>query len=204
MLADQEVELVEKNLGQGWSARNLQYVHRQCGYQVQFGGGEVNGEHIDLFSILEGFENHTPDDDSPYIELTEYFRKHKQPVICLKFQEIERILGDRLPWEAYCFEAFWYDDTKELSSPMWQSEEFPFHKFLFSEQSFNITHSWLSQGYKIKALHLETSQVTFRREDKNTSGVVLPKALTNQRLPEEVVYKFNKMVQQFAKDYGLI
>ena len=64
--------------------------------------------------------------------------------------------------------------------------------------------SWLSQGYKIKALHLETSQVTFRREDKNTSGVVLPKALTNQRLPEEVVYKFNKMVQQFAKDYGLI
>ena len=175
MLADQEVELVEKNLGQGWSARNLQYVHRQCGYQVQFGGNEVNGEHIDLFSILEGFENHTPDDDSPYIELTEYFR-----------------------------EAFWYDDTQELSSPMWQSEEFPFHKFLFSEQSFNITHSWLSQGYKIKALHLETSQVTFRREDKNASGVVLPKALTNQRLPEEVVYKFNKMVQQFAKDYGLI
>ena len=204
MLADQEVELVEKNLGQGWSARNLQYVHRQCGYQVQFGGGEVNGEHIDLFSILEGFENHTPDDDSPYIELTEYFRKNKQPVICLKFQEIERILGDRLLWEAYCFEAFWYDDTQELSSPMWRSEEFPFHKFLFSEQSFNITHSWLSQGYKIKALHLETGQVTFRREDKNASGVVLPKALTSQRLPEEVVYKFNKMVQQFAKDYGLI
>ena len=75
MLVDQEVELVEKNLGEGWSARNLQYVHRQCGYQVQYGGGEVNGEHIDLFSILEGFENHTPDDDSPYIELTEYFRK---------------------------------------------------------------------------------------------------------------------------------
>ena len=204
MLADQEVELVEKNLGQGWSARNLQYVHRQCGYQVQFGGGEVNGEHIDLFSILEGFENHTPDDDSTYIELTEYFRKHKQPVICLKFQEIERILGDRLPWEAYCFEAFWYDDTQELNSPMWRSEGFPFHKFLFSEQSFNITHSWLSQGYKIKALHLETSQVTFRREDKNTSGVVLPKALTSQRLPEEVIYKFNKMVQQFAKDHGLM
>jgi len=71
-----------------------------------------------------------------------------------------------LPWEAYCFDAFWYDDTTEMTSLMWQDENFPFHVFRFSESGYNITYSWSSQGYKIKSLHRERSRVVFRKAEK--------------------------------------
>ena len=153
--------------------------------------------------MLDGIIDNAPAADSPYIELRKHFHMSKQPVIQMEFREIERILGDCLPWEAYCFETFWYDDTPELSSPLWNSEGFPFNTFRFSEPGHNITTAWTSQGYKIKALRLERNQVIFRREDKSISGVTLPKALTDQRLPEDIIYKFNKLVKQFIKDNGL-
>lgn len=96
-----------------------------------------------------------------------------------------------------------YDDTTEMTSLMWQDENFPFHVFRFSESGYNITYSWSSQGYKIKSLHRERSRVVFRKAEKNTSGIVLPKAMVEQQLPDEIVYKFNKMVRQFMKDNGL-
>ena len=203
MLADQEIELVEKNIGQGWKIKNLIYIHRRCSYQVCFSSNGAEGEPIDLFSMLDGIMEEVPAEESPYVELTEFFRTNKNSVIHLRFQEIERILGDRLPWEAYCFEAFWYDDTPELSSSLWKKEDYPFHTIRFTAPEYNIIHSWTRQGYKIKALHLETNQVTFRRENKNMSGITLPKTLTDQRLPDDVAYNFQKLVKQFIKDNGL-
>lgn len=129
--------------------------------------------------------------------------QNKQQTITLHFREIERILGDNLPWEAYCFDAFWYDDASEMTSSMWRDEDFPFRVFCLSEPGYNITHSWSSQGYTIKALHRERSRVVFRKVSKNTSGVVLPKAMVEQQLPDEIIYKFNQMVRQFMKDNGI-
>lgn len=203
MLADQEVELVEKHVGEGWKVRNLLYIHRQCSNNIFFGGKEVAGEHIDLFSMLDGLMDDAPAEESPYIELKEFFRQNKQQTITLHFREIERILGDNLPWEAYCFDAFWYDDASEMTSSMWRDEDFPFRVFCLSEPGYNITHSWSSQGYTIKALHRERSRVVFRKVSKNTSGVVLPKAMVEQQLPDEIIYKFNQMVRQFMKDNGI-
>ena len=203
MLADQEVDLVEKNLGEGWTIRNLLYIHRQCGQQVQFSSGKTMTEHIDLFSMLDGLMDNTPVAESPYLELTEFFRTVKQPIVQLRFSEIEKILGDKLPWEAFCFSAFWYDDTPDHSAPMWQSEGFPFHIFQLSAQEYNIAASWLSQGYQIKALHLESGCVTFRRDRSQTSGVVLPKALTEQRLPDSVVYRLDILLRRFVIENGL-
>ncbi len=80
---------------------------------------------------------------------------------------------------------------------------YPFHTIRFTAPEYNIIHSWTRQGYKIKALHLETNQVTFRRENKNMSGITLPKTLTDQRLPDDVAYNFQKLVKQFIKDNGL-
>lgn len=153
--------------------------------------------------MLDGLVDISPEAESPYVELKEYFRTVKQPVVHLYFDEIERILGDKLPWEAFCFSAFWYDDTPEHSAPMWQSEGFPFHTFQLSEQEYNIAASWLSQGYQIKALHLESGSVTFRCEQSHTSGIVLPRALTEQRLPESVAYDLDVLLRQFVKDHGL-
>ena len=203
MLADQDIELIEKNIGQGRRVQNLIYIHRQCAYDIFSSADELAGEHIDLISMLDGIMDTSPSDESPYIELTEYFRQSKRQTINLSFQDIEKILGDALPWEAYCFDAFWYDDTPDLPSPMWRDEDFPFQTFQLSAHGYCISHSWLSQGYKIKALHRETDRVVFRKIEKSTSGYILPKALTDQRLPDEILYKFDKIVRQFIKDYGL-
>ena len=202
MLADQDVELIERNLGQGWNIRNLIYIHRQCGETVIY-SNEDTGEHIDLFSLLDGIMDDAPAEESPYMELTEFFRRSKEQIINIHFKQIEAILGDSLPWEAYCFDAFWYDDTQEMTSPMWRDEGFPFQMFRFSEPNYNISYSWHSQGYAIKALHRDSNRVVFRKVRKKTSGIALPRALTEQQLPDEITYKFDKMVRQFIKDNGL-
>lgn len=203
MLADQEVELVEKELGLGWKIKNLMYIHRDCSSRIFYGMGDTGEEHIDLFAVLEPYCEEAPAEESPYAELTEFFRLNKRTVVHLKFQEIEHILGEKLPWEAYCFEAFWYEGALNESSTMWRDEGFPFHTFQFSERKYDITAAWISQGYKIKSLRLESSQVTFRKKDKNFSGFVLPKELTEQPLPEEVAYQLSKLLKQFVKEHGL-
>ena len=86
---------------------------------------------------------------------------------------------------------------------MWRDEGFPFHTLQLSERKYDITAAWTSQGYKIKSLRLESSHVVFRKENKNLSGIVLPKALTEQPLPDEVAYRFNKLLKQFIKENGL-
>ena len=40
-------------------------------------------------------------------------------------------------------------------------------------------------------------------QSKTAVFPVLPKAMVEQQLPDEIVYKFNKMVRQFMKDNGL-
>ena len=203
MLPDQEVRLVERDLGQGWIPRNLIYIHQRCAYNVSFGLGDVVADNIDLFELLDDFLTEAPAEESPYLELTEFFRTSKHTTLHMGFKELEYILGDPLPWEAYRYKAFWYDDTPDRSSPMWRDEGFPFGALKFSQQSYNITDSWVSQGYKIKTLDLAASAVTFRRDDKNSSGIVLPKELIRRRLPDDVVYNLNKLLKQFVRENGL-
>lgn len=202
MLADQDVELVERNLGQGWSIRNLIYIHRQCAETVSY-SNEDTGAHIDLFALLDGVMDDAPAEESLYKELTEFFRLNRDQTINIHFKQIEAIIGDSLPWEAYCFDSFWYDDTEDMTSPMWREEEFPFQIFRFSVPGYSISDTWTSQGYAIKKLHRESNRVVFRKIAKNTSGIMLPEALTERQLPDEITYKFDKMVRQFVRDNGL-
>ena len=50
MLADQEVEVIEKVIGKGRRMQNLIYIHRQCAYDMFSDLDDAIREHIDLFS----------------------------------------------------------------------------------------------------------------------------------------------------------
>lgn len=202
MLPDQEVELVEIVIGQGRHIGNLQYIHRQCAYDVRSHIAEPK-EHINLFSILDGVVSDVSPDKSPYLELRNYFRLSKKSPISLTFGKIETIIGDELSWEAHMYKSFWYDDEPGTNSPMWQAEKYPAHAITPSERNYCICDCWRSQGYEIKALHLEKKYVVFRRTESGTSGIQLPKVLTDHRLPDTLVYKFDQMVRQFIKENGL-
>lgn len=66
MLADQEVEVVEKIIGKGRQVQNLIYIHRQCAYDMFSDSDDAIGEHIDLFDLLSDFVEDAPLRKSPY------------------------------------------------------------------------------------------------------------------------------------------
>lgn len=201
MLPDQEVDVIERVIGQGRLLNNLIYIHRRCAYDILEDADEDTGEPEDTVSILKTFLEDAPAENSPYLELTEFFRLNGRQTVSLSFRDIEHILGDALPWEAYCFDAFWYDTEPEAASPLWKEEGFPFQTFLLSERSYSIADSWRSQGYAIKALHREKNRVVFRLVEKSASGYELPTPL-RQRLPDDIRYKLDKMIRQFMKENG--
>lgn len=205
MLADQEVEVVEKEIGKGRSPKNLLYIHRQCAYDAYRGTRDNEEVQIDLISLLSELAEVTDakQEESPYLELTEYFRLCDRSPLTLTFKQIEEILGDRLDWEAYFYEAFWYDDLPGATSPLWKEEGFPFQVFLPSTPDYCIAESWISQGYKIKALHMEKQKVVFRKVIRDMSGLTLPRELTSKKLPNKAVYELNQFFQHIISKYNL-
>jgi len=203
MLADQEVEVIEKVIGKGRRLQNLIYIHRQCAYDMFSDLDDAIGEHIDLFDLLEDFLDNSPLRESPYLELREFFRLSDKSPLSLTFHQIETILGDSLPAEAYFYNAFWYENMPGLTSPMWREEGYPFHALIPDETNYCISDAWTSQGYEIKTLHRLEQRVVFRRVVTGVSGVRIPKALTAQKLPEAIVYKLEKLLKQFVRDNGL-
>ena len=203
MLADQEVEVIEKVIGKGRRVQNLIYIHRQCAYDMFSDSDDAFGEHIDLFELLGDFVDDAPLRESPYLELREYFRLSDKSPLTLTFRQIEQILGDSLPAEAYFYDAFWYENMPGMTSPMWREEGYPFHAIIPDEIDYYISDSWTSQGYEIKALHRNDERVVFRRVVTGVSGLRIPKALTARKLPDAIVYKLEKLLKQFVREHGL-
>lgn len=203
MLADQEVEVIEKVIGKGRRVQNLIYIHRQCAYDMFSDSDDAIGEHIDLFDLLADFIDITPLRESPYLELRDFFRLTDKSPLSLTFHQIEEILGDSLPAEAYFFDAFWYEIMPGMTSPMWREEGYPFHAIIPGELDYYISDAWTSQGYEIKALHRHEERVVFRRVVTGVSALRIPKELTARKLPDQIVYKLEKLLKQFVRENGL-
>lgn len=203
MLADQEVEVVEKVIGRDRRIQNLIYIHCQCAYDMFSCLDDVIGDHIDLFDLLGDFLEDAPLRRSPYLELREFFRLSNTSPFPLTFQKIERILGDRLPAEAYFYDAFWYEVMPGMTSPMWREEGSPFHAIIPDGIDYFISNCWTSKSYEIKDLHRPAERVVYRRTAPGVSGVRIPKALMTRKLPDTLVYKLEKLLKEFVKEHGL-
>lgn len=204
MLPDQEIDLVEIILGRGRHPRNLQYIHRQCADNIILNPDKTIWEPLDIFAMLDGFvDSELPLKKSPYYELTEYFRLSNKSPISLTFKQIEDILGEPLDWEAGLYKAFWYDTEPGVTSPMWQEEGYPIQSVKHSDRDYCICESWLTQGYEIKALHLAEQRIVFRRSENYKSGLRVPKALTERKLPDRVIYECEQFFREIINKYGL-
>lgn len=106
-------------------------------------------------------------------------------------------------WEAGMYKSFWFDTEPGMTSPMWQEEGYPIHAVNPSNRDYCIYDSWLSQCYEIKALHLAEKRVVFRRTENYKSGLRVPKALTEQKLPDRVVYECEQFFKEIIYRYGL-
>lgn len=202
MLIDQELDVVEKFIGKGRNAKNLMYIHRQCTYDTLTKVDENDGP-IDFFTLVEDYLIDAPTSKSPYLELTDFFRMTNKTPFTLSFKEIEAKLGDKLPWEAKLFKSFWYDDTPGYSSPMWEEEKFPIGAIQPTPRDYCICDSWTSQGYAIKALHMDEERIVFRRIVNYKSGLTIPKELMSEKLPDAAIYEVEEFFRYIKKKYGL-
>lgn len=200
MLPDQELDIVEKNIGRGQGIRNLCYIHRRCIHDVLVDVDGLPEEHLDLISMLTDILDDAPEANSPYLELSEFFRTCDRTPVSLTFSQIEGILGDRLSWEAYFFEAFWLDDFPGHEKA-WTG--YPFDYIIPEDRTYCISDAWVKQGYTIKALYIDERRVVFRRGRQNTSGLVIPKTLTSRRLPDAAIQELTHCFDVIIKKYGL-
>lgn len=201
-LPDQDLDVVERVIGRGRGVHNLCYIHRRCIFDTLSDAAEISEEHLDLITMLTDIAENEGAQESPYLELSEYFRLCDQSLISLTFQQIESILGDGLSWEAYFYRAFWHDDMQGHGEA-WRDEGYPFHFFIPEEREFCISESWTQQGYQVKALYLEERRIVFRRVQQNTSGLVVPKALLKRRLPNAATQELRAFFDYIIKKYCL-
>ena len=95
-------------------------------------------------AVLEGAkaaEEARPAPSKKYIELSKYLNRSGEDTIVLSFEQIEKILGFKLPPSAYTHRAFWANT-----------------------QSHAIAHSWLSVNYQTAEADLAEKRVKFLKE----------------------------------------
>ncbi len=124
MLPDQEIRLVELVLGRGRTVSNLAYIHQSCAYDVVIEGKEGDSSGLMYSPCWMGVTEPVRGLEDPYWDLREVFRLCRQPSVTLTFQEIERIIGFELDWEARYFQAFWFDEAPAYVGSQWE-KEFP-------------------------------------------------------------------------------
>ncbi len=203
LLPDQQWDVIEDRLGEGRGIQNLLYVHKRCEIHYSPGQEDTSADWLDLMEIGTTLLDEAPPEESPYWELTEFFRLCDQSPVRLTFREIERIIGDYLDAESRFYEAFWYDTQPGQEDPMWESEGYPDDTCRLSNQRYCIAHSWTSQGYKIKHLHLEQEYVVFQRTAQHKAGLQIPQRLFREKLPKAFVQEFNAVCDLLLDKYGL-
>ena len=199
MLLDQEIELVEIKPGNGHKPQNMAYIHKRCNYDIVRDESADTG--VDVIALLDEVTE-LPEVEDPYYPLREFFRLCSRSPVTLTFSDIEEIIGDRLDWEAYFCEAWWFDEAAGMTSALWELE-FPFHAITPSDREYCISSAWLSQGYRIMRLRLADRRIVFRRVVSGVSGLEIPKALTERKLPDKAVYEAKDFFDYLIKKYAL-
>ena len=157
-----------------------------------------------MFALLDGVTEPARGLENPYWDLREFFRLCRRSSVTLTLPEIEKIIGFELDWEARYFQAFWFDEAPAYVGGQWE-QEFPFHAVEPSQQAaeYVISDAWRSQGYRIQRLDLSRERVVFHREVYGTTGLTIPPALLQSRIPENAAHEATTFFAYLIKKYGL-
>ena len=69
MLANQEIEVIDKVIGKGRRVQNLIYIHRQCVHDIFSDSNDTFEEHIDPVNLLGDFVDTVSMRESPHLKL---------------------------------------------------------------------------------------------------------------------------------------
>jgi RNA-directed DNA polymerase len=183
ILADDRKDLVTINPARNKSTKNLAYVHEYCkGGQAEFYNSDFEvGSNYDLCALLTRMQNETRNQKQhKYRPLLEYFNQRDEAVFTLTFEEIEKIIGRKLPNSAIVHPNFWYSVGETVMS-----------------------FSWTSNGYKIRKLDRTKKRVVFERKINLGDFVNIPSVFLSSRLPPAARAEMDIMFEYIRKKYGL-
>ena len=78
--------------------------------------------------------------ESKFIELAKYFESSKESHITLSFEEIEKIIGQKLYPSAYKYAPYWHPSRTHV-----------------------ITNTWIDVGYELDVVDLVNQRVSFTK-----------------------------------------
>lgn len=201
MLHDQQVEVIERSIGNGWTVQNLIYIHKQCRYDTYTSDMDADLlEHINLFYLLHDLIDEAPPSLSPYYGLWEFFRLCNEAVVRLTFKQIETLVGP-LGWEARVFSEFW-DENSTQDGLSWK-ENIDFPPIKPEAPDCRIADSWIEHGYRLQKVSRAKEYAVWHRVTYGTQGLQIPPELVQNRIPDEAVQFLQEAFGHVIKKYGL-
>lgn len=194
ILADQPRTIVPLNLDSPPSVQNSAYIHKICALnEVELIRTMEDISIVrpyDIISILEGIAAEKPpgkrikkeiDSSWKHYNLKLFFAKSTAASITLTFKEIEAIDHRWLPASARKNKDWWYP----------------------RDNCNMIAEAWITEGYHLHALDVEKEKVTLHRNEEGLSRLVIPKALTTGKLPDNAIFELETHMNYIIEKYGL-
>ena len=66
-----------------------------------------------------------------------------------------------------------------------------------------IAEAWLTEGYRLEKLDLKKEKITLKREMDGVARLVIPKQLTDKKIPIDAKYELETHMEYIIKKYGL-
>ena len=115
-----------------------------------------------------------------HYKLKRFFAASTERSITLTFQQLEEIDDQPLPKTAKV-DRSWLNPRPNCNM---------------------IAEAWLTEGYELHSINLETGKLTLHRQH-GASKLVIPKELTDGPLPENAVYELETHMEYVIRKHGL-
>lgn len=194
ILPDQPRTTVQLDLSRPPSIRNSAYIHKICEAnefeQIRVMEDFEFIKPFDVCLALEEIQGSTPKgvrvkkDIAPgwkHYGLKQYLSKCSASSVTLTFSEIEKIDGLPLAASARKNKDWWYP----------------------RDNCNTIAEAWLTEGYSLVSVDFQKQKVSLRRDDDGMSKLVIPKVLTEGKIPDNARFELETHMQYIIKKYGL-
>ena len=194
ILADQPRTVVQVDLSSPPSIKNSAYIHKICEqsqFEIYYTMEDVGAMRpYDVLAVL-GEIDAAPEKgvrtkkDIPenwrHMKFKQFLAASTAASVTLTLKELEEIDGRPLPKSARKNKDWWYP-----------------------RQNCNtIAEAWLREGYVLKYIDLEKGKIQLVRAETGRSKLVIPKALTEQKLPDNAIFELQQHMAYIIKKYEL-
>lgn len=194
ILTDQPRTTVQIDLSRPLSIRNSAYIHRICQpnefEQIRVMEDFEFMKPFDVYHALEEIQGAAPKGTRvkkgiapgwKHYGLKQYLSKCSAASVTLTFSEIERIDGLPLAASARKNRDWWYPRGN----------------------CNTIAEAWLTEGYSLASVDFQKQKVTLHRVDDGMSKLVIPKVLTDGKIPDNARFELETHMEYIIKKYGL-